>query len=58
MKLITLSSSSHGNCHILSTETSQLILDCGVKADKIMKYVDVNKLEGILITHQHSLRSL
>jgi Cft2 family RNA processing exonuclease len=54
MKLITLSSSSHGNCHILETDTSQLILDCGVKSEKVLKNIDMNKLEGILITHQHS----
>lgn len=56
MNLITLGSSSTGNCHILSFEDSQLMLDCGVKHNKVISYVQQyskDKLKGILITHSH-----
>lgn len=53
MKLITVGSSSTGNCHILECDGSQLMLDCGVKHERILKNVDLSMLKAILVTHGH-----
>lgn len=44
-------SSSKGNCLVLEDNKSALMVDCGVKG--IENKIDVNKLNGILISHQH-----
>lgn len=56
MRLISLGSSSKGNCHLLETDNSQLMLDAGVKYQRILNYFQENgheRLKGILITHAH-----
>ena len=56
MELITLSSSSAGNCYILRSASGEtLILECGLPFDKIKKGLNWN-LSGIvacLISHRH-----
>ena len=55
--LITLGSSSSGNCYLVeSPETKEiLILDAGVSFKEIQKAVDFNfrNVIGTLITHEH-----
>lgn len=53
LKLISLASSSKGNCHILTDGQTNLMLDCGVIFDKIAPTINKMKLDGILITHEH-----
>lgn len=53
LKLISLSSSSRGNVHILENSKSTILLDCGVKFNKIEQELNNVKLDGILITHEH-----
>lgn len=54
LKLKTISSSSKGNFHILEDENQQLILDCGLKYDDVSEYLNIDKIQGILITHKHN----
>lgn len=44
-------SSSKGNCLVLEDNDSSIMVDCGVK--NVEKKINVNKLSGILISHQH-----
>jgi phosphoribosyl 1,2-cyclic phosphodiesterase len=55
MKLKILNSGSVGNCYILETETTALIIECGVKFKDIMQALDFNlgKVAGVLISHEH-----
>lgn len=53
LKLITLSSSSKGNCHILECNHSSIMIDCGIHFKDILSNIDVNKLQGIFISHIH-----
>lgn len=43
-------SSSKGNCYLLDNGVTKLMLDCGVKKIKDM---ELDKVDGILITHRH-----
>lgn len=57
MKLTTLSSSSHGNCYLLtSSEGNTLILECGINWMDIKKGLDfhLSCVVGCVVTHQHN----
>lgn len=55
MRLLVLSSGSHGNCYLLESDGEILILDCGIpmKNIKIGLDFDLPKIVGALVTHQH-----
>lgn len=53
MILTTLSSSSKGNMHILDNGITSIVLDCGINYNRIQIDVNEQKLEGVLITHEH-----
>lgn len=55
MKLKIINSGSAGNCYILETETTALVLECGVKFSNIKQALDFNlsKVAGVLISHEH-----
>ena len=53
MILKSLSSSSKGNIHILENEDTSLLLDCGVKFNRLSTILNKQKLDGVLITHEH-----
>ena len=59
MKIHILASGSKGNCCILETEESKLMIDCGLGRNSLMRAlgasgVDGATVNGILITHCHS----
>ena len=59
LNLISLFSSSSGNCTYVFSEKTKLLVDIGVSAkrltDKLNKLnIDPNEIQGILITHEHS----
>ena len=54
IKLTTLSSSSNGNCHILECENSSIMIDCGIEASEIIKYIKTYSLDGVFVTHRHA----
>jgi phosphoribosyl 1,2-cyclic phosphodiesterase len=55
MKLKVLGSSSKGNCYILENDSEALIIECGVKFDKVKQALNYNlrKVVGCLLTHEH-----
>jgi len=55
MILHVIGSSSRGNCYLLSSEKSTLILECGVRFSDIKKVLNynLNPVCGCLITHEH-----
>lgn len=53
LRLITLSASSKGNCHVLECDNSSIMLDCGIKAKDIVDNIDYSKLDGVFVTHVH-----
>lgn len=55
MNLKVLSSGSHGNCYLLSTENETLILDCGMPIKEIKKGLnfDLRRVSGVVVTHSH-----
>lgn len=59
MKLKVLSTGSSGNCYILTADNGrQLILDCGIKYEKIILDCDFEKVDGCIMTHKHKDHSL
>lgn len=55
MKLKILGSGSSGNCYILESETTALIIECGVHIKEIKRALDFNlrKVAGALVSHEH-----
>lgn len=53
MILKSISSSSKGNIHILENEDTILLLDCGIKFNRIEPVINPIKIDGVLITHEH-----
>jgi phosphoribosyl 1,2-cyclic phosphodiesterase len=55
MKLKIINSGSAGNCYILESETSALVIECGVRFTDIKQALDFNlrKVTGVLISHEH-----
>ena len=53
LTLQVLGSSSKGNCYVLTNNDTSIMLDCGVDSDKILNNIDINKINGIIITHCH-----
>lgn len=59
LKFCSLASGSSGNCQFISTETTRVLLDAGLSGKYIKNAVDsisedMTKLNGILVTHEHS----
>lgn len=54
MVVDVLASSSCGNAYIFTDkENSQLLLECGIKYEKIAPHLDFEKLSCILVSHNH-----
>lgn len=55
MKIKVLGSSSKGNCYIIETATSTLVLEAGIKFEEVKKNLNFNldKVCGCLVTHEH-----
>jgi phosphoribosyl 1,2-cyclic phosphodiesterase len=59
MKFTVLGSGSTGNCILISTEKTHVLVDAGLSAREILRRlaivgVDPNDLNAVLITHEHS----
>lgn len=59
MKFTVLGSGSTGNAVLISTETTNVLIDAGLSAREILRRlaivgVDCADLDGIVITHEHS----
>lgn len=56
MQMTVVSSGSSGNCYVLQGRRSSLLLECGVRPERVMKDVprlDWSKLSGVLVSHEH-----
>lgn len=59
MKVCTLASSSKGNCTVVFTETTKILIDAGVSIRKINQRLDLlglncNDIDAVIVTHEHS----
>lgn len=57
--LCNLASGSSGNCSYLATDSTRILLDAGISARRIKLHlqelgVELNQLDGICVTHEHS----
>lgn len=58
MKLWALASGSSGNCYLLESEGTRLLVECGRPMRDVVRYlehcaVDPHSLSGIVLTHAH-----
>lgn len=58
-RFCSLFSGSSGNCLFVQSDTTNILVDCGESAKKISEAlsqigIDINTIDGILITHEHS----
>lgn len=55
MKLKVINSNSAGNAYILENDTEALLIECGVKFDRVLKALAFNltKVVGAIVTHEH-----
>jgi len=65
LSFCSFSSGSSGNCYLIKSETTALLIDAGISARRIaagLKQTETNEeqLAGLLVTHEHSdhIRSL
>jgi len=59
VKVTLLASGSRGNCAVISSSTTRLLLDAGLSCRETLKRLraageDPESLDGILISHEHS----
>ena len=59
MKITTLASGSKGNCTLVETEKTKILIDAGISLAEIEKKLEILKvnpfdIQGIIITHEHS----
>ena len=58
-KLITLYSSSSGNCTLVANDNTKILIDAGVSMSKITAallkvHIDPSDIDAVLVTHEHS----
>lgn len=63
LKFCSFSSGSNGNCYLVKSDNTAILVDAGISAKKILNGLsetNTNEVDAILITHEHSdhIRSL
>ncbi len=58
-RLITLFSSSSGNCTLLENDDTKILIDAGVSMSKITSalskvHIEPSQIDAVLVTHEHS----
>ncbi len=55
MNLKVINSNSLGNAYLLSNDSEALLIECGVRWEKIKQAIDFNirKIVGCIVTHEH-----
>ncbi len=54
MKITTFESGSKGNLHLIETDNSRILLECGLSIKRIKEYVpNFTGLDGCLLSHYH-----
>ena len=59
LRFCSFSSGSSGNCYLIRSDTSAVLVDAGISGKRIMEGLaetetDPSMLKGIVITHEHS----
>ncbi len=56
MKIITIGSSSAGNCYLLQGERETLILELGIRPEAVKKAMnyDLSSVVGAVSSHRHN----
>ncbi len=59
LRICSLASGSSGNCYVVSTEDTVLLVDAGLSGKQIKDRLcnldkDIEKLDAVLITHEHT----
>lgn len=59
MKLASISSGSKGNCILVESKNTSILVDAGISKKRIEEGLDYfcktpNKIDGIVVTHEHS----
>jgi len=59
MKFTIIGSGSNGNCNIIETKNTTIVIDCGCSVTYTKKCfeeigVDIEKVDAVLITHEHT----
>lgn len=57
-KICTLCSSSKGNCSFITDGETNILVDCGIKLEKLNQFLEengytLNDIDAVLITHEH-----
>jgi phosphoribosyl 1,2-cyclic phosphodiesterase len=60
MDIKAIASGSSGNCYVISDGVTKILLECGIKYEKILKAVDysISDISACLISHAHTDHSL
>jgi len=63
MKICTLSSGSSGNCLLVETQYSKILVDAGISYRKIKNYlqsidIDIDQIDAVIVSHEHSDHTL
>lgn len=48
-----LATGSKGNCYLLTSGETRILLDCGLSYNKILKLLDFKLPDAVLVTHEH-----
>ena len=59
LRFCSFASGSTGNCYLVRTDDTALLVDCGISGKRIVEALgscglDPRDISGILITHEHS----
>ena len=54
MKLISIASSSKGNCTIVSDGEVNILIDCGTSAKQVALKSELDSFDALFISHEHS----
>lgn len=54
MRVVPIASSSKGNAYVVEQGDEALLIDCGISCKQLKAAVDLSRLCGILVTHNHT----
>lgn len=59
MKFCSLTSGSKGNCSLIISEQSKILVDCGINLNTLEKFlaeenISADKIDAIFVTHEHN----
>lgn len=54
MHIVTVGSSSSGNCTLVHNEDTHILIDAGIPVKQVLEKTARAKFDGLLITHEHS----